>query len=49
MITTDNTTGYTDDQIATLNEELYFRLTGVERGSDEWYQIEKAFFDEMLS
>lgn len=45
--TQDNTTGYSEAQLAALNDELSQRLVGVERGSDEWSQIEKAFADEV--
>lgn len=47
--TTDNTTGYTTEQLAALNAELAQRLDGVERNSDEWIAIEQAFADEVAS
>ena len=49
MFTSDNTEGYTKDQLNALNAELTLRLAGVERGSDEWHQIAKLFADEMAS
>lgn len=47
MLTNDNTEGYTAEQLAALNVELAERLAGVEPSTDEYYQIEKAFLDEV--
>lgn len=49
MFTSDNTDGYTLDQLAALNAELAAKLAGVERNSYEAHQIEKAFSDEVAS
>lgn len=52
MFTQDNTTGYTDEQLAALNEELAARLAEVEEGphaEDERADLEKAFYDEVAS
>jgi hypothetical protein len=49
MFTTDNTIGYTQQQIAALNAELAALLAGTEPNSDEAAQIEKAFSDEVAS
>lgn len=47
--TADNTEGYTAAELAALNAELAARLqvAGVEPGSDEAAEIEKAFADEV--
>lgn len=45
--TQDNTTGYTDEQLAELNEELAQRLEGVDE--DDRADVEKAFADEVAS
>lgn len=47
MFTFDNTTGYTSQQLDELNDELAQRLIGVEPYTDESYQIESAFSDEV--
>jgi hypothetical protein len=47
MFTEQNTSGYTAAQLAVLNATLVRRLAGVEPGSDEAMQIEKAFYDEV--
>ena len=49
MFTADNTAGYAHTELAQLNAELLVRLTGVERNSDLWHQIVKAFADEIAS
>lgn len=49
MFTTENTTGYTSEQLAALNAELAERLEGLEPGTDEYYQAEKAFADEVAA
>lgn len=43
--TQDNTTGYTDAQLAALNEELAQRLKGVP--DEDRADVEKAFYDEV--
>lgn len=45
MFTQDNTTGYTNDQLAALNAELAQRLAGVD--ASELEAVEKAFADEV--
>lgn len=49
--TQDNTSGYTDADLAALNAELAERLkaAGAEPGSDEAQEIEKAFNNEVAS
>lgn len=47
MFTLDNTTGYTAEQLAELNDELAERLAGLEQGTYEYYQAEKAFQNEV--
>lgn len=49
MFSTDNTEGYTVAQIEALNAEFAARLeaAGVEAGSDEAMEMEKAFADEV--
>lgn len=47
MFDRTNTTGYTDAELAALNAELTERLAGLEPGSDEYEQAEKAFHDEV--
>ena len=49
MFTSDNTDGYTANQLAALNAELTAKLDGVEPNSDEANAIEKAFSDEVAS
>lgn len=49
MFSMDNTSGYTQAQLDALNAELAERLNqaGVEQGTDEASEIEKAFSDEV--
>lgn len=47
MFTQDNTEGYTDEQLAALNEELHERTRHLALDSDEYQQAEKAFSDEV--
>lgn len=50
MFTQNNTTGYTDEQLAALNRELDARLDDVLEGpdaQDERHEIEKAFSYEV--
>jgi len=47
MFTQQNTDGYTDKELDALNAELNDRLSGLEPGSDEYQQAEKAFYDEV--
>lgn len=47
MFNQDNTAGYTDAQLAALNAERAARLAGLEIGSDEHEQADKAFSDEV--
>lgn len=50
MFTQDNTTGYTDDQLTALNDELTARLDAVEEGQHaeaDRADVEKAFADEV--
>lgn len=47
MFTKQNTQGYTDAELAALNTELAERLAGLEPGTDEYDQAEKAFSDEV--
>lgn len=49
MFTADNTTGYTQAELDALNAEFAARLAaaGVEPGSDEAHEMEKAFADEV--
>jgi hypothetical protein len=45
--TQENTEGYTDIQLDALNAELDDRLNGIEPYTDEWYQSQKSFSDEV--
>ena len=45
MFTTDNTDGYTTEQLAALNAELAKRLVGVDDADRA--DVEKAFADEV--
>jgi hypothetical protein len=45
--TEENTTGYSPAEIAELNAELYNRRLDLDEGSPEWYEVEKAFSDEV--
>jgi hypothetical protein len=54
MFTIENTEGYTaaelaalNAEIARLNAEIARRLAGVDRDSDEYQEIVKAFYDEV--
>jgi len=47
MFTQQNTEGYTDQELDALNTELEERLSGLEPGTDEYYDAEKAFSDEV--
>lgn len=49
MFTSENTTGYSAEELAALNEELRRRIAdaGAEPGSDEAVEIEKSFNDEV--
>lgn len=47
MFTQENTDGYTDQELDALNAELVERLDGIEVGSDEYYDEEKRFNDEV--
>ena len=47
MFTHENTNGYTYEQLAALNEERDGRLSGLEYGSDEYNEADKAFSDEV--
>lgn len=47
MFTTENTTGYTADQLAALNAERAERLAGLDADSDEYQQADKSFNDEV--
>lgn len=47
MFTKQNTEGYTDSQLEKFNHELAQRLTGIEPYTDEYYEIERAFSDEI--
>jgi len=45
--TQDNTTGYSDEELSALNDELSERLGDVEICTDEYYVIAKNFSDEV--
>lgn len=45
--TQDNTHGYTNRQLSSLNAELALRLAGIDPDSDEYRQTEAAFSDEV--
>jgi hypothetical protein len=47
MFTQQNTDGYTNQELAALNLELEERLSGLEPGTDEYDDAEKAFNDEV--
>ena len=47
MFTQQNTEGYTDQELHALNAELEKKLAGLEPGTDEYYDAEKAFNDEV--
>ena len=49
--TMDNTEGYTQSEIDAINTELSQRLAlaGIEPGTDEAMEFEKAFADEISS
>ncbi len=47
MFTQQNTDGYTVEELEILNKELEEILSGLENGSDEYQQVEKAFHDEV--
>lgn len=48
MLTTDNTTGYTQDQLDTLNAELVTRLARIDPDdTDARERAAKAFADEV--
>jgi hypothetical protein len=47
MFTQKNTAGYTNSELDALNKELDERLSDLEPGSDEYQQVEKAFYDEV--
>lgn len=47
MFTTDNTEGYTAQQLAALNAELEQRLEGV--SEEDRAEVEQAFSDEVAS
>jgi len=43
----DNTYGYTNDELSTLNVELEKYLSNLEPYSDEWYHAAKTFMDKV--
>jgi hypothetical protein len=43
----DNTDGYSDAERDALNNELAEKLAAIEPYSDDWYQVAKAFSDEV--
>lgn len=47
MFDSQNTEGYTQEELVDLNAELAERLEGLEFGSDEYNEAEKAFSDEV--
>jgi hypothetical protein len=47
MLTTQNTTGYTDAELAALNQEWEERSLGLDPDSDEYHDAYKAFCDEV--
>jgi hypothetical protein len=47
MFTQENTEGYTEEELSTLNDELQERLEGLEPFTDEYDIAEKAFTDEV--
>lgn len=49
MFRLDNTEGYDAAELAVLNAELADRLSGLEPGTDEYYQTAKAFSDEVAA
>ena len=47
MFTQQNTEGYTNQELKSLNEKLEQRLADLDPGSDEYHQAEKEFHDEV--
>lgn len=47
--TDENTTGYSQTELNTLNSELEERLLDLEEGSPEWFEAAKNFSDEVAS
>jgi len=43
----DNTAGYNQQQLDTLNFELSEKLEGLEMWSDNWFQTAKMFADDV--
>ncbi|AFM24871.1 hypothetical protein [Desulfomonile tiedjei] len=39
----DNSDGYTQGQLDSLNCELFRKLEGLEPESDEWYEVAREF------
>ncbi len=49
MFTQLNTVGYTDEELANLNNELKQLLDGVEYGTDKYYKIVQQFNHDVTS
>jgi hypothetical protein len=49
MFTADNTYGYTDQQLADMNEQLSKQLIGYDRDTDEYQQAVKHFSERILT
>ena len=45
--TIENQEGFSQKQLAMLRAELDTRLKGIERNTDEWWQIAKTFLDSL--
>ncbi len=47
LFTIENTTGYTPQELDALNAEAQVHLQGIEPYTNEWYEAQKQFCDEI--